>query len=331
MPLKWFRARCRHDWVCLLVLALLALIPQPGRAQSCYVSGSFGMNFGAVTRNGGSSSSDVDIECSPDYTGANRTFYYRVCMYMGPGASSAGQPTRRMTNYNGSYLNYDLFADPAHTQLIGDVGSTFNYQVESVVPPGAVVALHDFVYGLVYPNQSVPASYQYQEVGILGTVRYRYNTVSGSTSPDCSSGGLGGGTTTFNTSGVLATFENSCTVTATDLDFGQVSTPTQAVNGLSTILVQCPANTTWQVGLDNGLNYNAGLRRMSGQGNFVSYQLYRDASRTQVWGNTPDAMSTGATDASGNPVDITVYGQVSAQPDAPAGQYADTVVVTLYY
>lgn len=334
MPLTVSTALRRRLWLGLLALLLLALVPRQGHAQDCYVSGAFGMNFGAVGTHGGTSSSSVQVVCQPDYA-TNRTLYYHLCLYMGPGSQSGGQPTRRMTNYNGWTLDYDLFADPAHTQRIGDVGSSPVYQLHGVVPPGSPVTLNAFIYGLVYPNQHVAASPpNYQETSIPGTIRFsfRYDSPSPTPSPDCMSdvGASGTGATSFNTSVVEASFENTCSVSATDLDFGQV-VPTQAINAVSTVRVQCPANTAWKVGLDNGLNYNAGLRRMTGGGNTITYELYRDATRTQEWGNTDGAMNSGTTDNAGSAVNLTVYGKVSAQPDTPAGQYSDTVVVTLYY
>lgn len=330
MPLARTRLPYRRwlPWLaCLILLACCAT----AQAQECHASGAFGMNFGTVNANGGSSTSHMHIVCAPDYSGANRTLYYHTCIYMGPGQWSAGQATRRMSNYNGSYLDYDLFADPAHTQLIGPVGSTPVYQQEEVVPPGQSVTTTVLVYGKVYPNQSVAASNNYQEQAIEGTVVFRYSTASGSAAEDCNSGGLGGGSIGFQSSGVTAAFENTCRVAATNLNFGQVIALTQAVTETSTITVQCPANASWRIGMDNGQSYSAGQRRMSGNGNFVAYQLYRDASRTQVWGNTDDAMVLGSTDSGANAVHVTVYGQVPAQPEVPAGDYADTIVVTLYY
>jgi spore coat protein U-like protein len=320
------RLRC----LCALARVVLMLVCGAAHAQSCYVSGAFTLKFGTVTSHGGTSTSTVDIVCAPDYSGG-RTYYYQVCLYMGPGSESAGQPTRRMTNYNGWYLDYDLYSDPGHSQLIGAVGSSPVYRIGAVVPPGdASVTTRADVYGMVYPNQTVAAG-NYQEHNIPGTMRYRFSTVSGGISPDCSSGGIGGGSVGFSSSGVLATFENTCQVTATDLDFGRTIPPTQAVDRVSTIHVQCPANTPWQVGLGNGLNYNAGTRRMAGQRGFVGYQLYRDASRTREWGNTEDTMVAGSTGASGNVVDLQLYGRVPMQPDVAVGEYGDTVVVTLYY
>lgn len=98
------------------------------------------------------------------------------------------------------------------------------------------------------------------------------------------------------------------------------------------IRVQCPANTAWRLGLDRGRHPAAGERRMAGPaGAFVVYGLYRDAGRTQPWGDTEDEMQAGQTDPLGTPVDVTVHGYVLAQPEALPGAYRDHVVATVYY
>ena len=321
----------RHPAPVALAL-LLAAHWLPAQAQSCHVSGAFGMNFGTVTASGKSATSSVTYVCAPDYSGG-QTYYYQVCLYLGPGDWSAGQPTRRMTNYNGAYLDYDLFADPAHTQLIGGVGTTPVYQQQVAVAPGVTETYHAPVYGQVYAGQSVPAVAGFQEQGIQGLLRWRYGTAAvPAASDDCSSGGNGGGSLGFSSSGVLATFENACWVSAADLDFGSVTPPEHRIDVQSEIRLQCPVGTAWRLGLDNGQHYAGGQRRMARTaGGFVAYELYRDPERTQAWGNTDDSMASGSVGADGSAVNVSVYGAVPPQPDAVPGVYRDVVVVTLYY
>lgn len=69
-----------------------------------------------------------------------------------------------------------------------------------------------------------------------------------------------------------------------------------------------------KIGLSSGLNHNAGLRRITRGDDTVTYQLYRDAMRTQEWGNTDGTMSTGTTDNAGSAVNLAVYGKVSVRP-----------------
>lgn len=321
-------------WMASLVPVLLtglALIPTSAQAQQCYVNGSFLMNFGAVTGSGSASSTSINVTCAPDYSGTNSTFYYQLCVYLGPGDWSAGQPTRRMSNYNGSYLNYDLYSDPARTQSIGAVGSTPVYQVQLAVPPGSPRSSNIVFHGWVYPGQSVPAQSGYQEEGSQGVMVVRYDTTGFPSSPDCSSGGRDISRVSFSSSGVQASYQNGCWIVASDLDFGQVTPPQQALHAMTNVRVQCPAGTPWKLALDNGQHHDGTMRRMAGQGSYVAYQLYLDQSRTQVWGHDATNMRTGATDASGSAASVTIYGEVPPQPGILIGNYSDTIVATLYY
>lgn len=314
-----------------LVAALLAWAPLTGHAQQCHVNGAFGMDFGTVNSSGKSAVSSVQFTCQ-NYVAPVE--YFQLCLFMGPGQFSAGQPTRRMYNYgNGAYLNYDLFSDAAHTSRIGAPGSTPVYRLSMTVVDGQQSSGNATIHGWVYPGQSVPATNNFQEQGINGTLRYRFSSSPFTGAVDCSSGGQGGGTVSFNSSGVRAAFDNSCQakVTAADLDFGQTPPPGTAITATSNIAVTCPAQTAWRLGLDNGLNYSGGWRRMAGSGGYISYQMYRDATRSLPWGNTTGTTYDNTTPANGGTINVTVHGLVPAQPTAAPGTYSDTITVTLTY
>lgn len=315
----------------LLAGVLLSTLAPPAQAQSCYVNGAFGMNFGSVTTSGRAATSSLGYTCAPDYSGSQRTFYYEICIYIGPGGWSSGQPTRRMSNYNGFYLNYDLFADPPHTQLIGGPGSTPVYRVLLAVPPAVPQSAHTPIYGWVYPGQSVPAFAGFEEQGLQGLLRYRYSSTGFPDSADCASGGEGGASTSFDSSGVRASFENACRVTVSDMNFGLVDPPQNPLHETASIRIQCAPGTPWLVGLDNGQHFDGVTRRMAGHNGFVKYQLYLDEGRTKIWSDAGTSMAGGVTDGSGNTPLLTVYGRVPAQPDVEGGSYSDTIVLTLHY
>ncbi len=145
--------------------------------------------------------------------------------------------------------------------------------------------------------------------------------------------GGGRGNTTFYTS-ASATVSNSCRITlSTDLDFGTVGALFANRDQTSTIIVRCPAGTNWRLGLSNGSNASGTVRRMrSAASNYITYELYRDAARTQRWGNTPGTDTSDGTGAGeSSPLTQTVYGRVPPQATAPAGAYTDIVTVTLTY
>lgn len=321
MPLK---STMRRMLAALALCACGSLAPRLALAQTCWVNGHFALDFGTVDRAGKQAASYISVRCRSD---AQRR-YFRMCVFIGPGAQGGIQP-RRMTNYNNAYLAYDLFSDPARQNLIAGPGSTPVYQLQMEVPTAyterEVLA---YIYGYVYPGQSVSGTMPFKEVGMVGHLLYLHSTTSVPQTGNCA----GGADVVFNTAGVEARFEDGCVVSASDLHFGQTGSLGQPVTATSTIRVECPAGRTWSLGLGNGSHYASGTRRMQGPGGTIAYQLYRDANRSQAWGDTgPADRYAGASGAGGAAVNVTVYGRVPAQPEVEAGRYSDTVIATLYY
>lgn len=139
--------------------------------------------------------------------------------------------------------------------------------------------------------------------------------------------------TATTTMGVKITIPNACdsTVAATDMDFGAPTGPlTAAIDKTSTITVTCTKDATFSIGLDGGGSGDTTARVMSdGNGNTVGYQLYSESTRTTVWGNVAGSMPSET--GTGTSQGITVYGEVPAQNTPPAGDYSDTVAVTVTF
>ncbi|AUG53830.1 Csu type fimbrial protein [Thalassospira marina] len=133
---------------------------------------------------------------------------------------------------------------------------------------------------------------------------------------------------------VQITITAECQVdSAEDMDFASFGVLDSNVQSSSSVSVQCTNDTAYNVGLSPGLGVGATVagRLMTGPGGqTVSYQLYQDAGRTQVWGNTVGA-DTVASVGTGDVQSYTVYGQVPAQLTPSAGVYADVVTVTVTY
>ncbi|WP_280816185.1 spore coat U domain-containing protein [Variovorax sp. TBS-050B] len=111
---------------------------------------------------------------------------------------------------------------------------------------------------------------------------------------------------------------------------------TTAVSGTGSIQVQCTNGTPYEIGLNAGANPttagDVNTRRMTNSGAFVAYQLYRDAGRTLVWGNTTGAGgNTVSKTADGTVQSAQVFGRVPPQTTPAAGTYLDTVVITVTY
>lgn len=126
--------------------------------------------------------------------------------------------------------------------------------------------------------------------------------------------------------------DTSCRMTVEPMTFGNVNIFSGQVDATALIHLRCGPAVAYSVALDNGRNFNAGWRRMSSGGGFfqyVRYQIYRDAARTQLWGSTPATMVTGTTPANGD-VTLTAHGRVPNTIVMPRA-YTDVVTVTVNF
>lgn len=122
----------------------------------------------------------------------------------------------------------------------------------------------------------------------------------------------------------------SCTISATDLDFGNPAPGTTSINATSQLTVRCTQLAVFFISMDRG-DYRAGQqRRMRGTtGDFVNYAIYRNAARTQDWGNTLLTRQLGLA-LPLTPANFTAYGRIPTLNVATLqGSYRDTVTVTL--
>ena len=325
--------------VAFMLLAVALATPGAAWAQQCS-SGSFSVSFATV-----STASATDVIGSVPYqcqANASNT-YYKVCFFV-PGGNESGTggvAPRRMTDYNNHYIDYNLYSDAARTQIIGPPPTGGGYPVYTwsfMVPGGWSSPARTLnVYGRVpqIPAGTPAGSYSSQIPG--GVLNYAWSNTGSPSDCFTSSGGGTGSPRVYGSSS--ATVSNSCSIAisqAGDMNFGRVDSLTSAIDGSSTITLSCPANTNWKLGLSNGQHaVVAGQRRMAGPSpDFVGYELYRDAGRTQRWGNDT-AGGTNTINGSGtiqtNPTVLTVYGRVPVQAVGAPGDYVDTVTVTLTY
>ncbi len=75
------------------------------------------------------------------------------------------------------------------------------------------------------------------------------------------------------------------------------------------------------------------MRDSSGSGDFLSYGLYRDSGRNNVWGSSDniDTMSQALSvpNNQSRSVSFVIYGRIPAQQDVSAGSYGDSVQITV--
>ena len=145
--------------------------------------------------------------------------------------------------------------------------------------------------------------------------------------------------TTTGTFQVTATVVNSCVInSATALAFPNydVNSPS-ATTGSSTINVNCTKGDAYTIALNYGANGGSAANRIMVSGaNQLNYNLYTDSGYTKVWNSTCGGANncdggTGAGPGVGNQQTYTVYGQIAAGQNVPAGSYADTITLTVTF
>lgn len=124
-----------------------------------------------------------------------------------------------------------------------------------------------------------------------------------------------------------------CKVQSTQtLDFGTRGVLDANVDASSNIGVQCTNTTPYNIQLNAGSTAGGSIatRLMTDGTATVAYQMYRDAGRSQNWGQT-NATDTIAATGNGAVQTHTVYGRVAPQATPAPATYNDTVTVTVEY
>jgi spore coat protein U-like protein len=142
-------------------------------------------------------------------------------------------------------------------------------------------------------------------------------------------------TATANLS-VTARVVQQCTISApTTLAFGDYDpvsvNAAVPLDASTTISVACTRGSSgvW-VGLGLGANASGTTRRMAAGTERLNYEVFSDAGRSTVWGNT-SGTGVNYVPTSRAPFALTVYGRVAAGQDAAVGDYTDTVIATINF
>jgi len=146
-------------------------------------------------------------------------------------------------------------------------------------------------------------------------------------------------TTTFD---VTITITASCDISngVDDLVFGSHDSFQTNVDKTTELKVTCTNGAAYNIELGAGLNASTGgdvnTRRMKGEslspdnsGDYVPYNLYSDASRATVWGETVGT-NTIASTGTGAQQAYTIYGRVPST-NFTVGNYRDTVTATVTF
>jgi len=146
-------------------------------------------------------------------------------------------------------------------------------------------------------------------------------------------------TTTSNLA-VKASIGNACVVSTEELNFGTYNpNANQDLAGTGKIKTTCTAGATGTIKIGKGVNAvsdstdNAPVRRMvhgSNAAKFLSYDVFTDSNGTVQWNHTTEGDA--ALSGTGSEATAIVYGKIAKnQTTAIAGDYTDTLVVTINY
>jgi spore coat protein U-like protein len=297
-------------------------------AQTCSLSVS-NINFGAVdTLSGGNvdTSATANINC----TGLLLTTI-RLCPNLGSGTGGLTESNRQMlsganvltyqlysSTWGGTVWGSDLFADPPTPPPLS---VTLNALGSGSISPT--------VFARAFGGQSTapPGSYLTTYSGNQAQLRYAVCPLG--ICPACSAGLAGSANATFT---VSATVAANCLVLAQNINFGSIGVLSANLDATGQVTVTCTPTTSYTISLNGGTTGSPpASRKMSKGAETVTYGLYKDAARSQVWGDAGTPGSTVAGTGTGLAQNLVVYGRVPPQSTPSPGLYTDTVVVTVTY
>lgn len=326
-------------WRALAVLALCALAGfAPGNAQAdvyCTATAN-GLQFSAVDLVADSGPFEVTgtlrYECTNDSIFAVQM---QVCFNIGDGYGGPGSLNPRKM---GNLLQFQIYQGSTQTIWGSNLNTTIprpfvwspNVPAWSLFGGNGRATGSTTMRARLMPGQGTvpPGIYQNGFTDNHTSIAFRASSTTG----DC--GISRQGSFPFYAS---ATVIKSCIVAANTLDFGVVDglPASTSISGQSVIGLTCSATTPFKVGLTSQNNSastsGAGIMKATTAGNTDSlpYQLYRDAARTQVWGNVNDTNTLNGT-GTGQPQTLTVHGRIPGANVTP-DIYKDIVTVRVTY
>jgi spore coat protein U-like protein len=302
----------------------------PASAQTCSFSNT-GLDFGNVALTDSSEPTTTGTFTATCSGTANQSV--NICANIGAGSGGAGNSgSERDMKQGASALAFTLYTGASSSSTWGSYLWGF-----SPTPPSITVNLgadgtgstSETINGLIYSNQGATGTGTFSTsfAGSDAQVDYGY-----ASNFSCGSSLSGRATSVPFT--VRTTNRSTCTVSATNLDFGSQGSLASDIDTTNSISLTCSSGTAYTVGLNNGNSGGTGpaTRVMANTTNAdtVTYGIYLDAGRTQAWGDgTTGSVASGT--GNGSAQTFTGYGRIPAQPTPSAHDYTDTVVLTVTY
>lgn len=133
---------------------------------------------------------------------------------------------------------------------------------------------------------------------------------------------------------VTLTVQADCSIAANPLNFGTTGVIASNIDQTTDLDITCSTGTPYAVALDagtpTGSTVATRLLANAGATGTVNYNLYQDAARTQVWGQTTGTDTVSGT-GTGAAQTLTVYGRVPPQSTPAPDTYLSTVTATVSF
>lgn len=313
-------------YLSLVSVALLALMTLSPAAHAdnthCWNLSPAHFSFGTVTAGeSATSTNNLDFQCN-NYS--STTVYVRMCLSL----TSSNQLVMN-TNPASTPLYYNLYSVNDPSVAIGGGNTTYAENTFAMSAQQNNTSFPMQLIAKIVPGQTRLSAGDYHDYNSSLTAKYAYSQTENSL-PSCSAMT---GETISDSITADADIKNGCELISVDpMNFGEKN-PTGGSqlsgNARSSVVVRCPVNTNYTVTLGMGQHSDGGSRRMCNGNECVSYGLYQDAGNSVPWDDRSNSLTQ--TSTSGDEVSIPVYGNIPAQSWPAAGEYDDTVVVTLNY
>ncbi|WP_295570722.1 spore coat U domain-containing protein [uncultured Stenotrophomonas sp.] len=336
----------------LLVAGLLAAAPARAVAV-CTAIADPTLPFGNINSNAPGATTgtlNITVNCTTAALSVLATTGVRICVGIGAGSGGGSSASwRTMATSSSDTMNFQLYNTTNFSQVTGltprgsppaqELTMTYNVpltggngsqatQLSAQIPANQILA--SGAYSSTFSGANVVLTWAWNEV-LLGTATVPATCNGGAT-------GTNSASAAFSFTATANVLPQCGSYVTTNMNFGNVTGGIPAnIDQTATLTLTCLKNTAYQVSLNNGQNNPTATstRRMAttigGSTYYLTYELYRNSTRSQRWGNTL-SVDTASGTGTGSAQQLTIYGRVppvAGQP--PAGTYNDVVQVTITY
>jgi len=131
---------------------------------------------------------------------------------------------------------------------------------------------------------------------------------------------------------VSAVVVADCRIVTSDLAFADydplLHNATLQLDGAAQVTMLCTRGAQAAIVIDGGRHFTGSNRALAGGTERVSYQLYRDEGRTQIWGSVGSVLQF-VSNGVARPEQVTVYGRIPPGQEVQSGVYTDVVTATV--